>query len=196
MNKLFFIVGVRRSGTSILRTLLQKHPKINSIDFEPHPLWFAVMMQHFDRFNDEDVWKRIVDDFKAKGKKDWHGAKFALNPGIDALDWIWLDKVFEKPRFIFIKRSLMDSYKSYWSVDKDIRRGAIDENSYFPAFAFVQSTFEKFVCENPDRSCIIRFEELVEAPDRELRKITRILGLPNLRDMEKFIKKPKNWSRE
>jgi len=196
MNKLFFIVGVRRSGTSILRTLLLKHPGIISIDFEPHPLWFAVMMQHFDRFNDEDVWKKIVSNFKAKGNRGYYGAKFALNPGIDALDWVWLDEVFNRPKFIFIKRSLMDSYKSYWSVDRDIRRGAIDENSYFPAFAFVQETFERFNCENPGRSCIIRFEELVENPDKELRKATRILDISNLSGMKKNIKKPKNWSRK
>lgn len=196
MNKLFFIIGVRRSGTSILRTLLLKHKMINTIEFEPHPLWFATMMQHFDRFNNEKVWKGIINEFSSQGGKTYHGAKFALNPGIDALDWVWLDDVFDKPKFIFIRRSLMDSYKSYWSVDRDIRRGAIDENSYFPAFAFVLRTFERFNYENPGRSCIIRFEELVENPDRELRKMTKILEIPSLSGMKKHIKKPKNWSRK
>jgi len=151
MNGIFFIVGVRRSGTSILRTLLLGHPEIKGIDFEPHPLWFATMMQHFDRFNNEKVWKSIVSEFKSKGNKKCHGAKFALNPGIDALDWVWLDEVFEQPRFIFIKRRLQDSFRSYKNVDREIRRGAIDENSYIPAFAFVQKTFDKFVCRHGRR---------------------------------------------
>lgn len=194
MNKLFFIIGVRRSGTSILRTLLLRHPKINGIDFEPHPLWFATMMQHFDRFNNEKAWRGIVDDFRKKGKKDYRGAKFALNPGIDALDWVWLDEVFEQPKFIFVNRSLMDSYRSYWSVDREIRRGAINESSYFPAFAFVQGTFEKFVCQHARRSVILRYEEIVRNPDSEIRKATDILNLRPIKGLKKHIKKPKHWS--
>ena len=38
MNKLVFIIGMRRSGTSILRKLVELHPEVERIEFEPNEL--------------------------------------------------------------------------------------------------------------------------------------------------------------
>ena len=57
MPKLFFIIGLRRSGTSILRTLMLRHPDIGGIEFEPHDLWNAIELKHFPRLM-ESVYTR------------------------------------------------------------------------------------------------------------------------------------------
>ena len=46
----FFILGMRRSGTSILREIVASHPEVDECLFEPHDLWHAIMMDHFKRF--------------------------------------------------------------------------------------------------------------------------------------------------
>lgn len=193
-NNNFFIIGVRRSGTSILRKLIIKSVSVKDILFEPHPLWFAAMMQHFDRFNGKDFYKKTLEKFKDRRNGKLYGAKFALNPGIDALDWVWLDEVFDKPRFIFVTRKLMDSFRSYENVDKNIHRGAISEEAYIPAFAFVIRTFKKFANEHSNRSLIIRYEDIVKNADHALAPAWKLLEARPVKGLNKHIEKPLHWS--
>jgi hypothetical protein len=169
-------------------------PTVRDILFEPHPLWFAAMMQHFDRFNGKDFYKKTVEKFKNKGNGNLYGAKFALNPGIDALDWVWLDEVFDKPKFIFIQRDVKDAFKSYTRVDKDIRRGAITQAAYYPACVFVQTTFAKFLDENPDRAELVYYEELVKNADVTMAPVWNLLGATPVKGLNKQIEKPRHWS--
>ena len=138
--KLFFIIGLRRSGTSILRTLIAKHPEVGSIEFEPHPLWNAMDILHFPRFTKprQDVYGQyvqiariLVENFRKQGQFKWHGAKFALNPGVKALEWRWLYKTFPTCKIIFITRDLQNTWKSYVKQDKDSFMGMIPQNAYF-----------------------------------------------------------------
>lgn len=171
-------------------------PTVRDVLFEPHPLWFAAMMQHFDRFNGKNFYKKIVNQFKDRGNGNLCGAKFALNPGIDALDWVWLDEVFDKPKFIFIQRNMEDSFKSYSNIDKNIRRGAINRAAYYPACGFVQTTFVKFLNENPDRSRLIYYENIVKNVDVAMAPIWKFLEAQPARKLNKYIKKPLYWSGE
>lgn len=193
-NRNFFIIGVRRSGTSVLRRFILSSPTVKDILFEPHPLWFATMMQHFDRFNGKDFYKKTVNQFKDRGNGSLYGAKFALNPGIDALDWVWLDEVFDQPRFIFVTRKLVDSYRSYEKVDKDIHRGAISEEAYIPAFAFVIRTFKKFASEHSNRSLVIKYEDIVRNADVAMAPIWKLLEARPVKELKKQIEKPLHWS--
>lgn len=191
---LFFIIGIRRSGTSILRDIILKSPDVLGIEYEPHPLWFSTMMLHFDRFNSNATWKRTVNEFKDKRKLGLYGAKFALNPGIDALDWVWLNEAFDSPKFIFINRNIEDSYRSYMKVDKDIKRGIMPENAYFPAFHFLLASFNKFVVQNSSRSCWVSYEKMIMNPSVELAKVWSLLDIRPVKDLGKFIKRPTFWS--
>lgn len=191
---LFFIIGIRRSGTSVLRDIIRASPDVSGIEYEPHPLWFSTMMLHFDRFNSSPVWKGIVNDFKSKGMRGVYGAKFALNPGIDVLDWAWLDIEFDHPKFIFIHRNMADSYRSYVRVDKETKRGIMPENAYIPAYYFLLGSFSNFVSKNPNRACMISYEKMVMNPSSELAPVWSLLGIRPVRGLGKLIKKPTYWS--
>lgn len=194
MNKLFFIIGMRRSGTSILRTLLMKHPDIKDIEFEPHPLWNAVDLSHFERFkNLSHVQSRIAKFKRAGAGERWHGAKFALNPGVKAMEWVWLDKIFN-PKFIFIVRKKIDTFKSYEKQDRNSIRGYLPQEIYFPLWKFHVHDFLKYHTGNPSKSTIIYYEDLVKDADKELEKVWKLLKLEPLKGMNQYMKRPEFWS--
>lgn len=187
--KLFFIIGMRRSGTSILRSLLMNHPEINDIEFEPHPLWNAVDLSHFPRFELLPYVKETISEFKGKGSGEkWHGAKFALNPGVKAMEWVWLPQVFPEAKFVFILRDRGDTYKSYYKEDCDKLRGYIPERIYNPFFDFIVNTFHH------SQSVKISFEGLVKNADVELEKACDLLEIKRLVGAYKFMETPNNWS--
>lgn len=191
MNKLFFVIGMRRSGTSILRTLLEKHPKIAKVDFEPHPLWNAVDLAHFKRFENYPGVQETIEDFRRRGDGDkWHGAKFALNPGVKAMEWVWLPKTFPGSRIIFIIRNLVDTYDSYYKQDVDSVRGVIPWSIYLPFTELIFNGFNHYAKKNPETTCFVDYEKLLENPDLELQKAWKLLRMENMGGLSQYIKTP------
>lgn len=191
MNKLFFVIGMRRSGTSILRTLLEKHPKIAKVDFEPHPLWNAVDLVHFKRFENYQGVQKTLEDFRQRGGGDeWHGAKFALNPGVKALEWVWLPKTFEGARIIFITRNPEDTYQSYFKQDYQSVRGVLPKEIYMPSWHFIVGGFRHYAAKNPDTTCFVDFDVLLEYPDEQMSKCWRLLELDHIDGISDYIKPP------
>lgn len=193
MTRLFFIIGLRRSGTSILRTLMSKHPEISGIEFEPHPLWNAVDLNHFKRFKHLDYVKKTINDFESKSSDKWYGAKFALNPGTKALEWIWLHKTFPEARFIFIRRTLVDTFNSVHKQDVNSVRGIIDEKAYYILASNLIMDFTRFA-QNKKMACIIKFEELVRDADNTLIPVWNLLGVKQMKGFNDNMRKPTNWS--
>jgi len=172
----FFIIGARRSGTSILRKIVGLAPEVEDIKFEPHPLWHSVMMQHFRRFQGPGH-QKVIDNFCPKGKKTILGAKIALNPGIDAMDWVWFPRVYKGAKFIFIKRNQKDNYASYYHADKDSVRGMITERVYSPMAAWLWGSFFDFWKHNQDRAMIINYDKMLDSPLEETSRIWPFLGV-------------------
>jgi len=50
---LVFIIGMRRSGTSILRELIMSHKDVDTILFEPHHLMFSLRVSDMVRYNND-----------------------------------------------------------------------------------------------------------------------------------------------
>ena len=172
----FFIIGARRSGTSILRKIVGLSPGVEQILFEPHPLWHAVMMQHFSRFKSQP-YKQTIDNFRPKGNGTILGAKIALNPGIDAMDWVWLPRVYHKAKFIFIKRNSKDNYASYYHADKDSVRGIITERVYSPMYQWIWGSMFDFWKHNQTRAMIINYDKMIDSPLEETSQIWPFLGV-------------------
>jgi hypothetical protein len=198
MNKLFFIIGLRRSGTSILRQLVMRNPGISGIEFEPHELWAAVDLNHFDRIKKKENVKRFIQttfrffiNLGERGKPyGWHGAKFALNPGVKALEWVWLDKTFPGCKFIFIQRNLKSTYNSYYNQDKQSVRGVIDSQAYFILAKKLIIDFGNYVRSNPGRACLVDYETMLNNPDAELSKVWKLLNIQPITGLKKLIRKP------
>ena len=198
MRKNFFIIGIRRSGTTIIKELVQKHPDIMTIEFEPHHLWAAVDLHHFKRLMNQNkikIWvSSIIQQFRKHGELGkWYGAKFALNPGTKALEWVWLHKTFPDARFIFIVRKTENTWKSVYKQDANSVRGIIDKRAYEIMSENLKKDFQVFADQFPKKAVICSYEKLLNNPFAELSKVWRLLGLdtPNI-DFKQFIRRPEN----
>jgi hypothetical protein len=188
MSTPFFIIGMRRSGTSILRNLIAKSPDIEEILFEPHEILHAVSLVKIKRYKTSQYHNNVIKNLKHN--KGTHGVKLALNPGIDALDWIWLTKNFENAKFIFIIRNRESTYKSYHNADKKTARGVVSKEAYDPMYMEVVNSFEKFARKNKN-SCIVKYEQLLKDADKELQKVWQLLGVKTPKNLNSMIRKPK-----
>lgn len=197
-NKLFFLIGLRRSGTSITRELLLKSPGVTSIAFEPHDLWSAVDLNHFPRLikdsgpNSNFQWvSRVLSDYKELQYKDkWHGVKFALNPGVKALEWRWLYRTFPGAYFIFILRNIQSTWKSYLKQDLKSFRGVIPRVAYELQALEIIEGFIAFNMNRPKQSTILYYEKILSDPDTEMKKAFDLLDIPAPERLKSLIKKP------
>ncbi len=190
-GNVFFIIGMRRSGTSILRKLISKSKGVEKILFEPHNLWRSIMNLHFTRLNDERS-RKEVSDFSSSVNGKCRGAKFALNPGIDALDWVWLHKVYPESKFVIIIRDVTDVYLSYLNQDKDSIRGAIPWETYSPMYHWQLGWLDHFNRTFPERSRIVRYERLIEDPEKEMSPVWELLGVPPVEGLQPMIEQPEH----
>lgn len=170
-----------------------KHRDIEGIEFEPHPLWFAVDMNHFNRFNTIPYCQKLLTDFVERGKDGWYGAKFALNPGVKAMEWAWLPKTFPNAKFIFIYRNSVDTYKSYYKQDKNAVRGCVPEDIYFQFFGFLKRGMDTYCSNKPKMAVSVHFENLVNDTDITMFPVWELLGIPKMTGLNKLMKKPENW---
>lgn len=191
--RLFFLIGIRRSGTSIMRKILLASPDVDTVLFEPHPLWHSIMMKHFKRFRGPEHNNR-VNYFRSLGMKgNVAGAKVALNPGIDALDFFWIERVFPEAKFIIVHRDEEDTFQSYVNQDKNIKRGAIPRHIYSPIFNWLQGCLWYFVNCHKDKAVLVSFDKVVENPEKELAKVWKLLKVRPPKDLSSMVHKPKNW---
>ena len=191
--RIFMLLGIRRSGTSILRKILAASPDIDTMLFEPHPLWHSVMMKHFKRFRGPEHTKRI-EAFRNLGRNGKvAGAKIVFNPGIDALDFIWLERVFPEAKFVIIFRNVDDTFQSYVNLDKNTRRGAIPKHIYSPMFNWLQGCLWYFVDSHKDKAVSVNYEKMVEDPEKELAKVWKLLGIRSPKDLSTMVHTPQNW---
>jgi len=184
---MYFVIGMRRSGTSIFREIVQSHPDVASCLFEPHDLWAAVDLAHFSRFKNLEWVNSTIDKFNRANI----GAKFALNSGTKALEWIWLDKTFNKPNFLFIRRCEEDTWNSVYKQDKDSVRGIVSHKEHRLTHERIYDQFARFCVRNPDRACMIDFEDLVKKPDQTMKTVWKTLKVKD-HSIKHMIRKPEN----
>jgi hypothetical protein len=189
MNKLLFIIGMRRSGTSILKELVEKHPEVNQILFEPHELFFVIQTIHIERYKKSQYHIDVINKYKGHEDK-WFGAKIAVNAGIEAMNWRWLDDKFDNPKYIFIKRNPQKTYQSWCRVETS-KRGLCQYGMYEVWWHHINRSFEHFVEENKNRGVIIQYEDLLLDADKELNNIWSLLDIERIKGFQKYIRKPK-----
>lgn len=192
MHKTFFILGLRRSGTSILRQIILKNPSVSNIEFEPHEIFHAVSVLKLSRYKNNKFYNNVIRNFNRQGGNNkWHGAKLVLNPGIDSLDWIWLPDRFPNSKIIFIIRNPISTYKSYTKQDAKVRRGVIGKEPYLALHKQIVNSFKDWANNNIDRSCAISYDNMLKHPNNEINKVWKLLGVPKT-DISKLVKTPKH----
>ena len=151
------------------------------------------MMKHFKRFRGPEHNERI-EAFRSLGMEGKvAGCKYALNPGIDALDFFWIEKVYPEAKFIIVFRDEEDTFQSYVNQDKNIKRGAIPRHIYSPIFNWLQGCLWYFVNCHKDKAVMVSFDKVVENPEKELAKVWKLLKIKPPKDLPSMVHKPKNW---
>lgn len=195
MNKLLFIIGMRRSGTSILQRLIQMHPEVDNILFEPHELWFASKISRLSRYRNNPYIRKVIKDFSYAPRK-YKGAKFAVNAGIEAMAWKCLHLRFPEAKFIFLIRNGEDTFKSWYKLDSNPKcvRGVVPKEMYMPWRNHIVDSFTQYTEQNSSNACIISYETLVKHTDKELLKVWKTLNIREINGFQSYMKKPNNWS--
>jgi hypothetical protein len=126
----------------------------------------------------------MAEGFRRAGTNGkYHGAKFALNPGVKALEWVWLKKYYPEAKFIFITRDRESTWNSYVKQDSESVRGLITKTAYMAEVTNILRTYR-------DKGITISYESLRERPDRELKHVWDYLQLKPLTGLQKYIKQP------
>ena len=214
-----FIVGVGRSGTTLLRLMLHNHPRI-AIPYESHFLtkYHAKLAEYGDLSDSENARRLVRDildepnlkmwdhDFEAdrvlgavkewsfpgitnaiysdyaakRGKERW-GDKSAYLGRIDIIN-----EVFPTAQFIHIVRDGRDVANSVMKLPwgpTDILRAADWWNEHSKLGRRMGSIL------GPKRYAEVRYEDLVENPEKELRRLCTFLGEEYSDEMPSYYKK-------
>ena len=181
MNKLVFVIGMRRSGTSILQKLILSHTEVDSYLFEPHNFLYALKVYKLYRYHkDKYVLDSINEIQKMSLGEKLSVIKFAFNPGIDAMNWKEIKLLLPDAKFVFITRDPKKTYDSWCRVETAVR-GTCSYDLYLPWWEFITNSFDA------DASCHIRYENLLEDADKEMSKVWDLLGVENINGLNKRI---------
>lgn len=178
-----FIVGCQRSGTTLLRLILDSHPDIScgpetrfladlaEITGEgwprfrlygfPKEYWYAKIAELFESFQSEYA--------ASRGKSRW-----ADKTPLYALSLDFIDKLFPDCQVVHVirdGRDVVTSHKNRWGYVSGIK-AAFKWGDYIDAAQAVGRAF------SPGRYYEIRYEHLVNDPEGTLRPLLEFLGEP------------------
>ncbi|MCH7615523.1 MAG: sulfotransferase [Nitrospinae bacterium] len=183
-----FVVGTQRSGTTLLCRMLSAHPNlfvINEID--------DICEKCSLNKTPSEVFESIDLEFKrrtkfsieayleAHGKIRWGLKSPSLTFCLDAIK-----KHFPESKFIFIVRdgrAVANSYlKAGWGVANMYGAGERWKKEI--------ELQRVFWGKNPDISCMLKYEELLANPSKELTSLCSFIGESFEESMVKFYKEP------
>ena len=177
-----FVVGCPRSGTTLVKTMLDSHP---SISCGPETLFMRPIAQMERQSIDltqflitEEEWHANLRDLflwlhvrraAQLGKTRWvdKSPSYALIPD-------YLDTLFPNCQIVHVirdPRDVVDSWRRRWGLRSCLRAAT----RVWPRH--VQSAL-KFGAAHPDRYFEIRYEKLVRSPERVMRELIEWLGEP------------------
>lgn len=198
-ENLVFLLGLPRSGTTLLSVLLNQHPDIHC----PSEPWLMLALEAIGRTPDTDphdaavlyhaMEEFLTEDESIEAARQY--ARYAYNAKLKANDGkkIFVDKtpryylimpfihrVFPRARYLLLLRNPMDvaaSMKNTWSFDlrhefehKQDALGSVDLN-------YGLRQMMSFACHPEHPAFFIRYEDLVRNPAKEMTKVFVNLGV-------------------
>ena len=177
-----FIVGCARSGTTLLRMILDSHPRISCgeetkflTDLEPilGPHWRLLSSYGFDRAWWIDRIRRFYGDFQAdylgrRGKARWAEKTPTYTMHLD-----FIDEVFPDAQYVHIIRDGRDvvaSFRERWGY----RAGVRAANSVWAMYVKTAQDFGRR--QPPGRYHELRYEALVQETEPTVRSLLEFLG--------------------
>lgn len=179
-----FIVGCHRSGTSVLRMLMDSHPRISCGPEDISIFWMSQMdtdawrttLEGFGLSEDEwlDSLRRVIEGLQSKYAASQGKTRWAQKCPENSLIVSYLDKLFPTCRVIHIVRNPRDvisSNSKKYGRNFGLKYGKKWINHVYNA--------EKFgVGLGSDRFKTIRYEDLVSDPGGVLKDVFEWLGEP------------------
>ena len=207
-ENIIFLISQPRSGSTMLQAILGSHPDIFTCS-EP---WIALPFVYAlgkdgSEFEFNGQWARdAINSFFEENCIDKEFYYSALNSFLSSFynqallksdKKIFLDKtpryyeiasnlikIFPNAKFIVLYRhplSVLNSILTTWV------KGEIDKLFYFSRDLFVApKKLTGFVSENKERICLVRYENLVRSPDKEVKKICQYLGVEYVNNIVRY----------
>lgn len=197
-----FVLSLERSGSTLLRNILDAHPEIfspaqlhiGSLCYWMHLTSYCSISQLFTHLNEQErqaaaraevrrAVSELVQGYALKKNKRIWCDKTTMN--INYIDI--LSSTFPNAKFICLYRNCLDFVYSYMSVSKlgfmEEIAPYIQRNPYNIVSAIVDywidsnHTIYRFEQENKEKCFKVTYEEIVSAPDETLTALFGFLGL-------------------
>lgn len=203
-----FIIGYRRSGTTLLSWLLDSHPNVAAVpentlcylllgedeverpEILERPIEIVRAYHNLEELGEmrAQFFRRIAQlidgvfsDYAARlGKKRWVEKELFLARSVDLLDAVF----GYNAQFIYVVRHGLDvaysaSERFGWRLGTPIiGEGSHNLRNYLRYWAENNELFADFHECNRDRCLLVRYEELVTRPEPVARRIFEFLGEP------------------
>ncbi|WHZ20410.1 MAG: hypothetical protein OJF55_002559 [Rhodanobacteraceae bacterium] len=175
-----FIVGMPRSGTTLVAELLTRHPQVCNRGESP---WLAILAQQTDPTRATlEALQRAAASYTAQLRQDdSRGARWFIDK--QPLNFRYVDlmlALYPSAGIVFCQRNARDNALSLWmqSFLEDVQGYAYD----FSDIAMVMCDCERLMAHwrdaHPDSIHTVRYERLVAAPETVIAELAADLGLP------------------
>lgn len=194
--KPLFLVGCPRSGTTLLQQILDRHPAVRVI---PETAYFSTLVG-LGKSGLRRHWARMVEDLGVTvpppaGRLGWDARTArtyldlaALVAGDDAAGLAWFgDKTPDHLRVAIRIAGLLPEAR-FLALTRDGRDvaaslAAVPWAPPHPGAGFAmwldsRRHHRRLLAAHPERTCELRFEDLVNRPATEIERVLAFLGLP------------------
>jgi tetratricopeptide (TPR) repeat protein len=188
-----FLISLPRSGSTLLEQMLGQHPQIEAVGelpyiqsllrsaFELHlrrePISVPLLVQRLSPTQKEDLAEQYLR--RASLHRKASGRYFIDKLPLNWTNIVLIREVLPQARFIEIRRNAMDCCFSNFSHNFGTAHAAsfdlVHQARACVDYTRLMDHLQKVA---PTLTCGVRYEDLVEDPERQLRKILSYLDLP------------------
>ena len=194
-KQIYFLCAMPRSGNTLFASIMNQNPKIvvtpNSITLEiMKELFLLKNTDVFQNFPDEQSLDNVMDEVYNLYYKYWnYKVIIDRGPVCTPGNLKVMQKHFKKPiRCIVLVRDLLDVLASYikWfetepsafpnkykTIEEKLAKIMYKHGAVAKALISIQ-----YLLQHPERAVFIKYDDLVENPEREIRKVYTFLNLP------------------
>ncbi|GAB2192055.1 hypothetical protein MAH1_36640 [Sessilibacter sp. MAH1] len=175
-----FVVGVPRSGTTLLEKLLGQHPDVQTCgEIETIPLISSHFIDSINgmssQYQYEEIVKKHRDDYFAQAKisRKCFVDKMPHNIGYISV----IKAIFPNAKIIVMERNVLDVALSVFKHNfSDGHNYACNLDDIVDYYYLTKSITQTWVSRYPDDIKVVSYEKLVENPSEVMSKVYKFLG--------------------
>ena len=196
-KQIYFLCAMPRSGNTLFASIMNQNPEIavtaNSITLEiMKDLFLLKRIDTFQNFPDEQSLDNVMDEVYNLYFKYWNYKTIIdRGPVCTPGNLKVMQKHFKKPiRCIVLVRDLLDVLASYikWfeteptafpnkyglkNIEEKLSKLMIKDGAVAKELLSIQ-----YLLQHPEMAVFIKYDDLIENPEREIRKVYQFLNLP------------------